>query len=358
MIGEMEGLTEKLKSVTIDDGGYHPQDPRVATKSQPRPRRYGTNHKNTGDWAHRTPRQTQQTIHQDFASLHRKIKSGKYKIHEPGCSCTKLVNLRKKAASRGITDDARFDGFVVIPDTSSKQLANVFVCPQTTKAAFDKDRVATELRLQQALFPPQQHPPLQPRYKVNCAACLLRVEPNGFVSIQSSSRAAVQRVCDIATATAVSLQQQQHDDHGDFVAVVSYRKLKALRRAKTRGAKEARTRDVWDELRQQTGVEGDTRSPPPVLKVEHHLEALLDLSSEPGDGSDNYLLVMGYYADWALNLPGGKRRLGESTWECAKRETMEEISLVLDDAWTVVATVEDDCNAYFLIDPKKVTEVE
>ena len=34
-----------------------------------------------------------------------------------------------------------------------------------------------------------------------------------------------------------------------------------------------------------------------------------------------------------LDLPGGKRHLGEGPFECAMRETEEEVSLHVDETW-------------------------
>ncbi len=45
-----------------------------------------------------------------------------------------------------------------------------------------------------------------------------------------------------------------------------------------------------------------------------------------GDGNDDGILL-------TLDLPGGKRHLGESTLSCAIRETEEECSLIIDEMW-------------------------
>jgi len=55
---------------------------------------------------------------------------------------------------------------------------------------------------------------------------------------------------------------------------------------------------------------------------------------------------------WQLDLPGGKRHLGESTFQCAIRETEEETSLVVDETWlTGPPFMEDVCNLYYPMCP-------
>ena len=57
-----------------------------------------------------------------------------------------------------------------------------------------------------------------------------------------------------------------------------------------------------------------------------------------------------------VDLPGGKQRLGESSWECAQRETKEEISLTLSHEWRSepeprLGRGPDRCNAFFVVQP-------
>jgi len=51
--------------------------------------------------------------------------------------------------------------------------------------------------------------------------------------------------------------------------------------------------------------------------------------------SQQMVLVLAYFNEiegcWSLDLPGGKRHLGESSWNCARRETLEESSLLIDE---------------------------
>ena len=55
---------------------------------------------------------------------------------------------------------------------------------------------------------------------------------------------------------------------------------------------------------------------------------------------------------WALDLPGGKRHLGESALECAIRETEEECSLLLSrETLAGVETLHDGiCNEFYMVD--------
>lgn len=61
-------------------------------------------------------------------------------------------------------------------------------------------------------------------------------------------------------------------------------------------------------------------------------QAALGPAADDNSSCDLSVLVMAY-ADkdvWSLDLPGGKRHLGETSWECARRETWEESSVRVD----------------------------
>ena len=59
---------------------------------------------------------------------------------------------------------------------------------------------------------------------------------------------------------------------------------------------------------------------------------------------------------WKVDIPGGKRYLGETSLQCAIRETEEETSLVIDEKW-LDSLVEDDIsesfrqNRYYFLQP-------
>lgn len=297
-----------------------------------------------------------QSLFQDFAGFHSKLKAGKYKVHRPMCKCSKMIKVRKKVTTLEAIDgdDPRLDCLAVLSDTSSNSISNVFACPDTAQVSFDHDRVGTEHTVRDAIFRSTTPPP---PFKVSCASCLLELEPNGFVCVESASWDALVAVRDVARATAQSLPQGLHHDHGDFVALVSHAHLLALRKAKTRAAQKTAKRAVWAELQAQ-GVGGGTSEEQECwdqLNLNHHVVAALDLRmKERASSSDStvYWFVLGYTADWGLELPGGKRHLGETAWECAMRETEEETSLVIGDDWKYKKRLTEEFNTYFVLDPQ------
>jgi 8-oxo-dGTP pyrophosphatase MutT (NUDIX family) len=73
--------------------------------------------------------------------------------------------------------------------------------------------------------------------------------------------------------------------------------------------------------------------------------------------SNDSWLVMGYddHKSLELDLPGGKRHLGETSLEGAIRETEEETSLVWDASWVTTALQSkkrsEGGNRYFVLHP-------
>jgi len=59
-----------------------------------------------------------------------------------------------------------------------------------------------------------------------------------------------------------------------------------------------------------------------------------------------------------IDLPGGKRHLGETSFQCAIRETYEETSLLIDETWLLNDGVPlqlrgegGECNVFYLVSP-------
>jgi ADP-ribose pyrophosphatase YjhB (NUDIX family) len=53
---------------------------------------------------------------------------------------------------------------------------------------------------------------------------------------------------------------------------------------------------------------------------------------------------------WTLDIPGGKRYLGETALKCAIHETEEETSVILSEKWCTTNHC-TDVNCYFIFDP-------
>lgn len=91
-----------------------------------------------------------------------------------------------------------------------------------------------------------------------------------------------------------------------------------------------------------------------------HLKSNQKLSQ--GLPGDEYMLIYGFddstdhQGIWEINIPGGKRLLGETSLQAAMRETKEEISLQWDESWVVRVFQNkknpfEKINRYYLLHP-------
>ncbi|KAH8071307.1 hypothetical protein JL720_11520 [Aureococcus anophagefferens] len=136
-------------------------------------------------------------------------------------------------------------------------------------------REALEATLAASLFP---DPPIDDVVlKANCARCVLDLEPNGTVAVAPSRQSA-------AAARQLGLQLEPY------------------------------------------GL--PAKAAPP--KADHHLLTFLNCPQV----ADTDVFDASH---WILELPGGKRNLGETAWAAARRETSEEALLWLDDAEPAVS---------------------
>ncbi|KAL3807576.1 hypothetical protein ACHAXA_005152 [Cyclostephanos tholiformis] len=236
-----------------------------------------------------------------------------------------------------------------------------------------------------------------PTFKVSCAQCLLSDhQPNGFVAIISPSSAGLTPILRCARdassyyasrrRSSSSGNSPLHADHAHFLCAVGLSSLVSLlvgvrmHHEKRRIAMDIARGMMEDDdcaralprvmLERMMRARYDSRcrpSSPPnirdddfVVRIElgHHLKSLLRILAvecppPPGDGDEGQrrrstkvprddammrcIMAMAYVDDGndllTLDLPGGKRHLGESTLMCAIRETMEECSLTIDRGW-------------------------
>ena len=122
-----------------------------------------------------------------------------------------------------------------------------------------------------------------------------------------------------------------------------------LSAGKTRSKNEMATKDILLQIRNDGGVdclspEMTNESSSVQIKMGHHLTSLLWLlqDDKPQKKSSNnnvkYIMVMGYIDNShtiELDLPGGKRHLGETTIQGVIREVEEECSLQIEHDWLV-----------------------
>ena len=302
--------------------------------------------------------------------FHAKLcRAKKYKVHYPNCACKAVVKLRqrhespvesefdvdgnfpRKLSQLNLKDKLdSFDNLVVVPDMSWQSVPAVFVCTGTNVQRFQRDGFSCEEKLaEEILFGNSmeekgiEEKGIIPPLKVSCASCLLLGhQRNGFVAFVSESleelHTSVQRARNAAVAKV-----HLHSDHAHFICALEVSTLQAL--LKDRKEHNQFKMKVLTQMK-EGGVElpqeamdllssKETSSVSSLqIKMGHHLRALLPLFKKlHNSGRPRYVMVIGYIdgpTEFELDLPGGKRHLGESALEGAVREVEEECSLQID----------------------------
>lgn len=208
-----------------------------------------------------------------------------------------------------------------------------YVCPGTAAApdSAESARLAHESTLRDELFEDGEG------VKVRCAKCLLDSVPNGC-AVVCGTPAELAAVARQATRGRDAASEPLHHDHAHAVAHVPAALLTQLARLGTRTARADQHARLAACLAEQ-GLEpsdpdaaGSTPEQPTVV-LGHHIDTvagrqLFGAAAIPVDAS-LLVLLYGNGAGWDLDLPGGKRHLGEGTWACTVRESREESSLQL-----------------------------
>ncbi|KAL7539395.1 hypothetical protein ACHAXR_009253 [Thalassiosira sp. AJA248-18] len=314
-----------------------------------------------------------------------------------------------------INNNDPFDNLIVVPDTKSPQA--IYFCEGTDRKQFERDGTACENKMAGEIFGIEEQQDggniisqvkvaisnddgnSIPPFKVNCAICLLTThQRNGFVAIVSHSLEELQPT--IQRARDATLDKVQHDgrelhaDHAHFVCALALPSLQTLLAAgKTRKKDQhvaveilTQMKDGGVDLPAETTSSSNKSTPFQSVQIEmgHHLTSLLWLlqkrqSTEPMLQKENgimnrhhlqYIMVMGYIDsphNFTLDLPGGKRHLGESTLQGAIREVEEECSLPIDQEWvasrvlkqyggnlTVATDRGEERNEVQVLEPRKV----
>lgn len=326
---------------------------RQKSTSREKPPPGGLSHRRKG--GERDPPQgSLQMFTSDFQSMHKqKCQAAHYKVHRPGCSCSSTKRLRKRftvAAPSSSAPPHSSDGLIVLPDTKSARA--FYLCSGTGAAEFDRDRKAAERKLYRELFPKSTGADSSSGYKVSCAQCLLEDEPNGFACVSSSSRPTVEAARDLSRYASRKKEEggaALHADHAQHVAALPRKLLWQFEAARTRDQNRAARLALVRALVGQGIPEGECGGT--EMKLGHHLSSLLHISKQDPDAASVHWLVMlqasrvdarghgppssggGTVMRWAIDLPGGKRHLGETSLEGTVREVEEEVSLRIDPTW-------------------------
>ena len=180
----------------------------------------------------------------------------------------------------------------------------------------------------------------------------------------------VDRARDLARNQAQILRdngEELHSDHTDHVCTLPEKILRSALPPRKKGNKKSfemtpsqsiATRGLLQCMADQgLPVEGGTDHAHKI-KFGHHLKSILkilDRTDGPtfatNESGDRYIFTMireiqKNNADnetlLDIDLPGGKRHLGETSFECAVRETMEETSLLINKSWLVTQDKKDE----------------
>ena len=313
-----------------------------------------------------------------FRQMHNACQARRYKVYKPQSDAPKLLRLVEKhnhtplheELTAVLLENGTIDAFVVLPDTKQPYL---YVCRDTPLSRFDEDPVGTETKLRNELFLNTKETTHTTDvttaadnasddiglFKVSCASCLLQAyEPNGFCLVASPSANVVDEIRDKSRFQRCDKEatgRPLHPDHAHFVAQLPRSALWELLRAKTRAQKSTAVDAILSFLAADPDIAA-VRDPEKFtagIKLGHHLVSVLTLTRP----SDDFWFVMGYddHNALELDLPGGKRHLGETSMEGAIRETEEETSLVWDRSWVITAlqshTRSDGGNRYFVLHP-------
>ena len=339
----------------------------------------------------------------DFAAFLQSLDNFRYKVHKPNCQCPKIKALRELAVPMGDDDNRDHNkndnplsnALVVIADSQAKFIPSVFVhpVPQSSPSSSQNDAAAGnaaveamldhEQSLKNVIFPGDDGvgesststattiTTTENPFKISCAACLLTNVPNGFVCINAASRETVSRYArDVARDNAQQLIEQSislHADHADHVVVLDSNDLlvkssnRQNRDGRNKGRRGPSPRKSVDSpsLRNALESEGVDMTNVETVKLGHHVQSLLKIMKK----KQYYFLAIVFRIENGttieIDLPGGKRHLGESSFDCAIRETKEETSLVVDATWHAAAngkpmanaSSDDFCNAFYDLTP-------
>lgn len=302
--------------------------------------------------------------------------AARYKVHKPLCDCPKVQRIRNgpTIVTTGSDSSCRqcnieeeeggsfirnLNGLVVLPDI--KRIPAVYMCLGTDRATFVDNPLAAETTLRDEIY----HNVPSTSWKLSCASCLLTLQPNGFVCISSTSSAEVDWVRDLARTKALEKDAAaRHADHAHYVCTFPLSSLRLRHTARTR----EQERQASDELREHMMRQGVPVEHSYPVELQHHLTALLDITGgkileRNGISTTPYWLALVYDDTngnktdpcWSLDLPGGKRHLGETAFQGAMRETEEESSLKISTEWlhgeSTLKARKDPFNAYFLLRP-------
>lgn len=290
-------------------------------------------------------------ITDDFSKLVHESQAVRYKVHRPGCNCSKVSKLflNNASASQSEYSPTKLqkpkEGFLVLPDVKTVQ--SIFVGGTGTFNSFPLDPLGHEQTLKELIFPsPRDQTRTGTSIKVSCASCILDLEPNGFVCIASSNKSEIEKAKDIAQLakeTALQSGASLHPDHAHYICIL---RQDILRESANVSSYKSPHKSKEKPIQMNAELKNDLRSQHVCLEeddtveIGHHLCTMMGILK---DQRIHYKYIFTIVTKsikekrtiYEVDLPGGKRHLGETSFDCAVRETLEETSLAIDESWLI-----------------------
>jgi hypothetical protein len=261
-------------------------------------------------------------IFRNFTELHQHELAARYRVHRPGgCDCSKMRQANLPPYQ---------DGFTILPNNGPSR--SVYQCKIVlpTGMTFVDQPLEAELLLRNKLFPPAGDATTTSiDGAIFCARCILMDEPNGFVGIASDRRSLVEYVRDLARLESGHNDDDlHHHDRAVDSVVLRRSEVLALVNARTRSKIElAKTKLLaslkWESDKLDYVVDR--------VEIGHHLATMLQLVGDDHDATFWFVIVQSEQrrdrtiSNIWLDLPGGKRDLGETSLDCTIRENAGRI---------------------------------
>jgi len=235
---------------------------------------------------------------------------------------------------------AIFNGLCVIPGSKNRD-CSFFVCEGTGNTVYEADNLYCEGILRDHLFlPPSSEKSASGRFpaknaKISFAQCVLLSNPNAMAIVMSSSYDHLDKIRLKGSNRRANMKQVKHD-HCDDLFIFRYENLVNFCKGKTRAQKSEMCQLLKND-------DGHLPSCTKELNIGYHLETVLSSLRRTREIAKNkFIMVMGRNHDLAggngnisgivdLDLPGGKRHIGETVLKCLSRETFEETSIDLSE---------------------------
>ena len=310
----------------------------------------------------------------DFWGKFRKSCRGiaRFKVHSPSCTCSKVVNFRKRLHEQSERNLTEFDGsLVVIPDIKVPLTCFAFSLKSEGnkyegKVTSDRDVIrwhenCLKSEIYEKTMSDENKDLAIEATKISCAQCLLKHnEANGFACITSPSYDTIATIRDSAIASQNEKRMKNkglHADHAHYVCAISFKILISVMKARTRSEVLEAYKRLAEEL-QREGLPEQRLIEVDKYKIGHHLMSVLASTSKSLIFQQDYCFLMIFDDSkcFTLDFPGGKRHLGEKAYDCAIRETEEETSLYICHSWLDSKLTNDeykegDVDKFFLFRP-------